>query len=50
MTHVHCSGLPSGYIPSDEILNSELPTLPPPAAIHYTEKHVRLDISRTRYK
>ena len=28
-------------MPSDELVNSEIPTLPPPPTIHYTEKHVR---------
>ena len=34
-----CSGLPPGFKLTDEILNAEKPTLPPPAAIHYNEKH-----------
>ena len=36
------SGLPTGFIPSDEILNAERPNLPPPPTIYYVEKHVRL--------
>ena len=35
------SGLPPGFKLTEEILNAEKPTLPPPPAIHYTEKHVR---------
>ena len=34
------SGLPPGFILTEEILNAEKPNLPPPATIHYTEKHV----------
>ena len=34
------SGLPPGFKLTDEILNAEKPSLPPPPAIHYTEKHV----------
>ena len=34
------SGLPPGLILTEEILNAEKPALPPPATIHYTEKHV----------
>ena len=35
------SGLPPGFKLTEEILNAEKPRLPPPVAIHYTEKHVR---------
>ena len=35
------SGLPTGFIPNDEILNAERPNLPPPPTIYYVEKHVR---------
>ena len=34
------SGLPPGFRLTEEILNAEKPTLPPPASIHYNEKHV----------
>jgi hypothetical protein len=30
---------------TEEILNAEKPNLPPPATIHYTEKHVRASFS-----
>ena len=41
MSLVLPSGLPTGFIPSDEILNAERPNLPPPPTIYYVEKHVR---------
>ena len=34
------SGLPPGFKLTEEILNAEKPTLPPPVNIHYNEKHV----------
>ena len=36
------SGLPPGFKLTEEILNAEKPTLPPPQSIHYNEKHVRI--------
>ena len=38
------SGLPPGFKLTEEILNAEKPTLPPPINIHYNEKHVGLNI------
>ena len=41
-TNPVCSGLPPGFKLTEEILNAEKPTLPPPVSIHYNEKHVRI--------